>query len=247
MKSKEFKDRRNTILLIMVIVGLILTGAWKLWTNYRNEEVARSKFITEIEDNMKDVYKDEDAIKYGLSDVKYEIINISKVKKSYEISINLKCKTTKNLTDTEKSLLAYAVEDYVPNEFKDSNGYEITVRDSKNGFYEMINTSVNGEIIHSSREKYENINNSKITEEEKGNAVAIAQTEIKEKLKSPSSAKFPWGFDEYTITKSGKTFIVKSYVEAKNSFGTLLKINYLIKFTMTGYETYTVDSIVIDE
>mgnify|MGYP004534554829 CR=1 FL=1 len=109
------------------------------------------------------------------------------------------------------------------------------------------NTSVNNNTIYSSRKNYGNTNSSKITEEEKGNAVAIAQTEIKGRLKSPSSAKFPWSFDEYTITKSGKTFIVKSYVEAKNSFGTLLKINYLIKFTMTGYETYTVDSIVIDE
>lgn len=133
-----------------------------------------------------------------------------------------------------------------------SEKFSITILEANDIWCNQI-MKVSEQIKNNSSNNYNSSTNSsknanqRITEDEKGNAVAIAQHEIKDRLKSPSSAKFPWSFDEYSITKSGKTFTVNSYVEAKNSFGTLLKINYQIKFTMTGYETYTVDSIVIDE
>lgn len=92
-----------------------------------------------------------------------------------------------------------------------------------------------------------NYSSSYVTDDEKGNAVAVAQNEIKSRLKSPSSAKFPWSFDEYTITKSGDIFTVNSYVEAKNSYGTLLKIKYIVQFTVTGKNKYIVNNVIIDE
>lgn len=133
-----------------------------------------------------------------------------------------------------------------------SEKFSITILEANDIWCNQI-MKVSEQIKNSSSNNYNSSTNSSkninqhITEDEKGNAVAIAQREIKDRLKSPSSAKFPWSFDEYTITKSDRTFKVKSYVEAKNSFGTLLKINYMVKFTMTGSETYTVDSIVVDE
>lgn len=98
-----------------------------------------------------------------------------------------------------------------------------------------------------SKKSESNYSSSYVTDDEKGNAVAVAQNEIKSRLKSPSSAKFPWSFDEYTITKSGDIFTVNSYVEAKNSYGTLLKIKYIVQFTVTGKNKYIVNNVIIDE
>ncbi len=163
---------------------------------------------------MKDVYKNDRAIEYGLTDVQYEIRDISKVKDTYEISLDLKCKANENLSETE---------------------------------YQMINASINDEVVHNARENSENINNSRITEEEKGYSIAVAEEEIKNNLKSPSSVEFLSSFDEYTIIKDGDTYTVNSYVEADNSFGTKLKINYIVQFTMTGDETYIVNNVILDE
>lgn len=98
-----------------------------------------------------------------------------------------------------------------------------------------------------SKKSESNYSSSYVTDDEKGDAVAIAQDEVKSRLKSPSSAKFPWSFDEYTITKSGDIFTVNSYVEAKNSYGTLLKIKYIVQFTVTGKDKYIVNNVIIDE
>lgn len=89
---------------------------------------------------------------------------------------------------------------------------------------------------------------SKVTDDEKGYAVAVAKAEIKSRLKSPSSAKFPSLFSEYTITKSGSnTFTVSSYFDAQNSFGTFLRKTYTLKFTKTGSETYILNNVKINE
>lgn len=232
------------IVIILIVMFIISFGAW---SDFKNTEIAKREFTEKIEEEMKNVYTNERAIKYGLTDVQYEIRGISKVNDTYEISLNLNCKANENLSETEKSLLAYAVEDYIPDGFNASNGYEITVRKSKNGFYKMINTSINGENIHNEKQNLENINNLKITDDEKGYAVAVAQKEVEKRLKSPSSAKFPKNFDEYNITKDENTYTVKSYVEADNSFGAKLKVSYVVQFTMKGKETYIVDSVILNE
>lgn len=102
-------------------------------------------------------------------------------------------------------------------------------------------------VVFKSNEKIDKMNSNGLTDEETGYAIAVAKAEVKGKLKSPSSAKFPSSFSEYIITKTEDTYTVKSYVEASNSFGAMLKINYSIQFTMTGKETYKVNSVIIDE
>ena len=49
--------------------------------------------------------------------------------------------------------------------------------------------------------------------------------QIKEKLKSPRSAKFP-GFDSRFVKKNGTTYSIDSYVDAQNSFGALIRKNF---------------------
>ena len=65
-------------------------------------------------------------------------------------------------------------------------------------------------------------------------AVSAAKIVVKDKLKSPSTAKFPWGFDEYTVKRSGNDFIVGGYVDAENSFGAMLRQEFVATFTLSN-------------
>lgn len=90
------------------------------------------------------------------------------------------------------------------------------------------------------------ISNSK-EDDYKGYVISVAQEEIRELLYSPSSAKFPVSFDEYTITKSGDCYTVSSYVDADNLLGANIRQYYTVEFTMTGSETYIVDDIYLQD
>ena len=54
----------------------------------------------------------------------------------------------------------------------------------------------------------------------------FSQSLVKDKLKSPQSAKFPM-YSENFISDKGDTIIVSAYVNADNSFGTNIKTNYV--------------------
>ena len=85
-----------------------------------------------------------------------------------------------------------------------------------------------------------NEQNSKIT------ALTAAQEEVKARLKSPSSADFPWGSD--CVTKiSDNTYVINSYVDSQNSFGAMLRTNFTCQITLTGNDNYTCDDIQLFE
>lgn len=63
------------------------------------------------------------------------------------------------------------------------------------------------------------------TEEDFVDAAAIcAQEGVENKLKSPSSAKFPWELK--AVRGPDGNFIVENYVDAQNSFGAMIRSNY---------------------
>lgn len=62
--------------------------------------------------------------------------------------------------------------------------------------------------------------------------IAIAQEFVKMELKNPSSAKFPWGSSDYTITKLNGNWVVKGYVDAQNSFGATVRSKFESCFTL---------------
>ena len=77
-------------------------------------------------------------------------------------------------------------------------------------------------------------------------ALTAAQEEVKARLKSPSSADFPWGSD--CVTKiSDNTYVINSYVDSQNSFGAMLRTNFTCQITLTGNDNYTCDDIQIFE
>jgi hypothetical protein len=77
-------------------------------------------------------------------------------------------------------------------------------------------------------------------------ALTAAQECVKERLKSPSSADFPWGSD--CVTKiSDNTYVINSYVDSQNSFGAMLRTNFTCQVTLNGNDTYTCDSVELLE
>lgn len=67
-------------------------------------------------------------------------------------------------------------------------------------------------------------------------ACAIASTKIiiKDKLVAPSTAKFPWDYNEYYVKRSGNDFIVGGYVDSENSFGAMLRQEFVATFTLSN-------------
>ena len=86
-----------------------------------------------------------------------------------------------------------------------------------------------------------------ISSDQEATAITLAQELVKKELKSPSTAKFPWSFSEYTVSRSGENWIVKGYVDAQNSFGAMIRSNFEACFKMKkqgiydrGIKVYTI-------
>ena len=77
-------------------------------------------------------------------------------------------------------------------------------------------------------------------------ALTAAQECVTERLKSPSSADFPWGSE--CVTKiSDNTYVINSYVDSQNSYGAMIRTNFTCQITLTGNESYTCDDIQLFE
>lgn len=71
-----------------------------------------------------------------------------------------------------------------------------------------------------------------------GEIIAIAKNEVKNKLKSPSSAKFCPQY-EIKIMRLDDTIMVTGTVEAQNSFGAMINNNFMVLMSPDG--TYIED------
>ncbi len=80
---------------------------------------------------------------------------------------------------------------------------------------------------------------------DKFDAIVIAEKTVKKDLKSPSTAKFCKS-SEYTVTRSGNTWIVEGWVDAQNSFGATIRNNFTVKFSFSSSEKYLVHSCIIE-
>lgn len=85
-------------------------------------------------------------------------------------------------------------------------------------------------------------------DDELGTCWSLARDVVKSNLKSPSSAKFPFSYsnEAVSIQKSGSTYYVEAWVEANNSYGTLLRSNFTVIMERSG-DKFTEVSCVIDD
>jgi hypothetical protein len=60
-------------------------------------------------------------------------------------------------------------------------------------------------------------------------AVVMCREIVKEQLKSPSTAEFPWVADRHGVTKDG-TYLVLDHVDSQNSFGAMIRSKFYCEF-----------------
>lgn len=65
-------------------------------------------------------------------------------------------------------------------------------------------------------------------------AIAAAKIIVKDKLKSPSSAKFPISDSEYVVKKAltENDWVVSGYVDSQNGFGAMIRTTWIASFTL---------------
>ena len=76
-------------------------------------------------------------------------------------------------------------------------------------------------------------------------AFVMSQTFMKRRLKSPSTADFPWYTDsEVSVShRGGGTFLVESYVDSQNAFGAKLRTHYLCELKDEGTDSWKLISL----
>lgn len=87
-----------------------------------------------------------------------------------------------------------------------------------------------------------------LTAEQKDFFFYIAKEEVKNKLKSPSTAKFPLTANSsgVTITKSKDIVTVTGYVDAENSFNATIRSSFVVKIGFIDDDKYYIESCAID-
>ncbi len=72
-----------------------------------------------------------------------------------------------------------------------------------------------------------------------------SQRLVKDKLKSPKSAEFP-SYSSDFVTRSGDTVTISAYVDADNSFGAHIRVNYVATITLKDNEPISGTATLIE-
>lgn len=98
--------------------------------------------------------------------------------------------------------------------------------------YKNVTLYENGKVLS-------NISSGNLTNSEKHTAMNYAEREVKKILKDPASAKFP---GSYWVSKSNNIISVVGYVDAKNSFNSMVKSKFRVDFN----KDWKVEGIEVD-
>lgn len=80
-------------------------------------------------------------------------------------------------------------------------------------------------------------------------AYLMCENWVKERLKSPSTAEFPGVFEGKldNIEKANQRYYIESYVDAQNSFGAMIRINWSCSTTQYEEDKWRLNNINLDE
>lgn len=97
-------------------------------------------------------------------------------------------------------------------------------------------------------------NSSSKEEDNTSMVITIAQEAVKKQLKAPSTAKFPWGSDEYNIKEVASNddgfneYYISGYVDAENSFGAKIRTRFIVNLELSeNGENYKILDVKLDE
>lgn len=74
--------------------------------------------------------------------------------------------------------------------------------------------------------------NKGLTQDEKGSALVFAKRLVKQQLPAPSTASFPWSFDEYEFVMNSGICTVKGHLDAQNANGAKIRWKFESCFDM---------------
>lgn len=224
------KRSKLKLVLGLIIIAVILVPTYVSYNRV-------NKLKNEIVNNSLSVCES-----YGLKDIKV-IINHSEYKDYYSITID--SSNFEDLSFEEMYSINETISDldnvFLPHFTSNNNHYNVypssrSIR--KNG--ETIHDDYyNSESYHSAESNKGSLDNNEITvndDAELATCWSLAIDVVKANLKSPSSAKFPFSYSnsDVSITKSGNTYFVRSWVEAENSFGAKLRSNFTVTMEKSG-------------
>lgn len=81
------------------------------------------------------------------------------------------------------------------------------------------------------------VNDVFVTAEQATWLIVCVDDDVKQYLKSPSTAKFPGKVlekDAYTVAKDAQYYYVKAYVDSQNSFGATIRTNFIVTYQWDG-------------
>lgn len=70
-------------------------------------------------------------------------------------------------------------------------------------------------------------------------AYVMCQQFMKDRLRAPGTADFPYGTDRYTTSEGGGRYRVESYVDAENGFGGEVRTDYTCVVEYSGDDKWT--------
>lgn len=84
--------------------------------------------------------------------------------------------------------------------------------------------------------------------EKRTDAYVMSQQFLKKRLKSPSSADFPFDYDGlFTKYIGDSTFVIAAYVDSQNSFGAMLRTNYNATVKNTDGDNWKLIELKLEE
>lgn len=78
-------------------------------------------------------------------------------------------------------------------------------------------------------------------------AYSVSQEFVQERLKTPSTAKFPVFKDDMVVHLNNNRFKVSSYVDAQNSFGAVVRTLYTCWIKNVGGNEWELENIELNE
>jgi predicted RNA-binding Zn-ribbon protein involved in translation (DUF1610 family) len=78
-------------------------------------------------------------------------------------------------------------------------------------------------------------------------AWTMCQSFVKDRLKAPRTAKWPWGYTDYVTHLGDGRYKIKAYVDSQNAFGAMIRTHFTAEVRWTGGDNWRLESLEIQE
>ena len=85
-----------------------------------------------------------------------------------------------------------------------------------------------------------------VVEHSQVEAYGICRQFVRDRLKAPRTAKFPSGGSEGATHMGDGKYVVRSYVDAENSFGAMLRNHFVCTVQWTGGDSWRLEDLKMD-